>query len=118
MVTITNFHEVERKDGTTFISLELTGQAELLQSETTRKWYAKARRCRIPTTFDATIAKSLIGQQLPGEILKTICQPYEYVNPRTGEVMMLQHSYSYSQDSNPDNAVGHTIVSMLEVAPL
>ena len=116
MVTITNFYEVERKDGTKFISLELTGQAELIQSQTTGKWYATVRKARVPSTFDTTVAKSLVGQQLPGEIVKVICQPYEYINQRTGEVMVLQHSYAYSQDSTPENAVGHTRV--MDVASL
>lgn len=116
MVTITNFHEVERKDGTKFISLELTGQAELIQSQTTNKWYATVRKARIPSTFDATVAQSLIGQRLPGEIVKVITEPYDFTNPRTGEIMRLQHSYAYSQDNNPENAVGHTRV--MEVASL
>jgi len=116
MVTITNFYEVERKDGTKFISLELTGQAELIQSQNTGKWYATVRKCRIPSTFDANIAQSLLGQRLPGEILRTICDPYDFTNPRTGEVMRLQHSYAYSQDSKQENLIGHTRV--LEVASL
>ena len=43
MVTISNFHEVEKKDGTTFIALELTGSAELIQSQNTGKWYEIGR---------------------------------------------------------------------------
>jgi hypothetical protein len=116
MVTISAFHEVERKDGTKFISLELTGQAELIQSQNTGKWYATVRRCRIPSTFDANIAQTMIGQRLPGEILKTICDPYDFTNPRSGEVMRLQHSYAYAQDSKQENAIGHTRV--MEVASL
>jgi hypothetical protein len=56
MVTITNFFEVERKDGTKFISLEITGQVELIQSQTSGKWYATLRKCRISSTFDANVA--------------------------------------------------------------
>jgi len=116
MVTISAFHEVQRKDGTKFISLELTGQAELIQSQNTGKWYATVRKCRIPSTFDANIAQSMIGQRIPGEILGTICDQYDFTNPRTGEVMRLQHSYAYSQDSNQENLVRHTRV--MEVASL
>jgi len=53
---------------------------------------------------------------LPGEILRTICDPYDFTNPRTGEVMRLQHSYAYSQDSKHESLVGHTRV--MEVASL
>lgn len=117
MVTVTNFYEVERKDGTKFISLELTGQAELLQSQTTGKWYATVRKCRIPTTFDANVAQGMIGQRITGEIVRTICDPYDFTNPRTGEVMRLQHSYAYTQDpERQQNLVGHTRV--MEVAGL
>lgn len=112
MVTITNFYEVERKDGTKFISLELTGQAELIQSQNTSKWYATVRKCRIPSTFNANIAQAMIGQRLPGEIVRVICEPYEFTNPRTGEVMQLQHSYAYSQDpAKQEGLVGHTRVT-------
>lgn len=117
MVTITNFYEVERKDGTKFISLELTGQAELIQSQNTGKWYATVRKCRIPSTFDANVAKAMIGQRLPGEIVKVICEPYDFVNKQTGEVMKLQHSYAYTQDAaRQENLVGHTRV--MEVASM
>ncbi len=116
MVTISAFHEVQRKDGTKFISLELTGQAELFQSQNSGKWYATVRRCRVPSTFDAKIAQTMIGQRLPGEILRTICDPYDFINPRTGEVMRLQHSYAYSQDNSQENLVGHTRI--MEVASM
>lgn len=117
MVTISNFYEVQRKDGSTFISLELTGQAELIQSATTGKWYATVRKCRIPSTFDASIAQTMIGQRLPGEVVKVLCEPYDFTNPRTGEVMQLQHSYAYSADpAKQEGLIGHTRV--MEVASL
>jgi hypothetical protein len=31
----------------------------------------------------------MIGQRLPGEIVRTVCDPYDFTNPRTGEVMQL-----------------------------
>jgi hypothetical protein len=116
MVTISAFYEVDRKDGSKFISLELTGQAELIQSQNTGKWYATVRKCRIPSTFDANIAQTMIGQRLPGEIVRVICEPYEFLNKRTGEVMQLQHSYAYTQDSKQENLIGLTRV--MEVASL
>ena len=35
MVTVTGFNERQRKDGTTFIALDITGGVELIQSSTT-----------------------------------------------------------------------------------
>ena len=116
MVQVTNFYEVEKKDGTTFISLELTGGLELVQSQTTGKMYATVRKCRIPSTFDASIAKMMVGQQLEGNIIRVQTNPYEYVNKRTGEVMTLQHQYAYSPDGSVNNLIGHSQVQEIQMA--
>ena len=116
MVTISNFYEVEKKDGTKFISLELTGTAELIQSQNTGKWYATVRKCRIPSTFDANIAKTMIGQRLEGAVIKVICTPYDYVSPKTGEVIRLQHSYAYAPTNEAKDIVGITPIKELEEA--
>ncbi len=115
MVTISNFYEVEKKDGTKFISLELTGSAELIQSQNTGKWYATVRKCRIPSTFDANIAKTMIGQRIEGEVVKVIVDPYEFINKRTGEVMRLVHSYAY-RPKDSEELVGHTRIQELASA--
>jgi hypothetical protein len=44
-----------------------------------------------------------------------ICEPYEYVNQRTGEIMSLQHSYAYQAEGEQE-AIGHTRVSDLQMA--
>lgn len=110
MVTVTGYAERTRKDGSTFIALEITGGVELIQSSTTGRYYATVRKCSIPSTFNAIVAEAMIGQKLPGEVVKVITEPYDFVNPRTGELMKLQHSYAYSQDSKVENAIGHTRV--------
>ena len=61
MVTVSNYSERNRKDGTTFIALEISGGVELVQSNNTGKFYATVRKTSIPSTFDETIAKGLIG---------------------------------------------------------
>jgi hypothetical protein len=40
MVTVTSYAERQRKDGTTFITLELTGGVELVQSQTNGRHYS------------------------------------------------------------------------------
>ncbi len=115
MVTVTNFHEVETKDGKTFISLELTGGLEIIQSQTTGKMYATTRRCRIPSTFDAKIAKMMVGTQVDGDVVRVETDPYEYVNKRTGEVLLLQHSYSYRPKGSME-LVGQTQVQEIQMA--
>lgn len=115
MVQVTNFHVVEKKDGTSFISLELTGGLELVQSQNTGRFYATARKCRIPSTFDATVAKMMVGQQIDGEIVRVTVDPYEYASPTTGEVMTLQHSYAY-RPKGAVELIGQTQVKDLQPA--
>ncbi len=52
MVTVSSYNIRTRKDGTTFIALEITGGVELVQSATSGKFYATVRKCSIPSTFD------------------------------------------------------------------
>ena len=115
MVQVTNFHEVETKEGKTFISLELTGGLELIQSQSTGKFYATVRKCRVPSTFDANIAKMMVGTQMDGEIVRIETDPYEFLNKRTGELMTLQHSYAYRPKGSME-LVGHSQVQEIQMA--
>ena len=115
MVTVSNYASRLRKDGTPFITLELTGGLELIQSGSTGKFYATVRKCSIPSTFSELIAQKMIGQELPGEIVKQKCDPYEFANKQTGEMMMLDYSYAYQASAN-DLVFGHTKVTEMEMA--
>ncbi len=115
MVQVTNFHEVETKEGKTFISLELTGGLELVQSQSTGKMYATVRKCRIPSTFDANIAKMMVGTQLDGDVVRVETDSYDYVNKRTGEVMSLQHSYAYRPKGSLE-LIGESRVQEIQMA--
>ena len=95
MVTITDFHLQESREGKEYISLVLQGDVEMVQSMETGRFYATARRCRVPSTFDEQTAKSLIGTKLPGRIERVGCEQYEYTVPETGEVIRLAHTYQY-----------------------
>jgi len=100
MVKVKGYRQVEKQDGSTFISLELTGGLVMVQSSNSGKFYGTMRRANLPTTCDAATAESLIGQELKGEIVKIACDPYEYVSPTTGEVMMLQYTYAYQPEGS------------------
>jgi hypothetical protein len=115
MVKVTNFHEVETKDGRTFISLELTGGLEMIQSQTTGKFYASVRKCRVPSTFDASVAQMMVGTQIEGTIERVETDPYEYINKRTGELMTLQHGYAYRPKGSME-LVGHSQVQDIQMA--
>ena len=115
MVTVTNFVPRTRKDGTTFIALEISGGLELIQSNTTGKFYATVKKTTIPSTFDENIAKTLIGSQIPGDVVRIQVEQYDYINKRTGELMKLQHSYSYQPEGSME-LIGETRITELEMA--
>jgi hypothetical protein len=115
MVTVTNFVPRTRKDGTTFIALEISGGLEIIQSSNTGKFYASVKKTTIPSTFDENIAKSLIGSQIPGNVVRVQVEQYDYVNKRTGEIMKLQHSYSYQPEGSME-LIGESRITELEMA--
>ena len=115
MVTVTACLERQKKDGSSFTVLEISGGVELVMSQTTQRYYATLRKCTIPFTGTMEVAKLMIGQKIEGEIVRTIVEPYQFTNPRTGEVITLQHSYAY-RPSESHELVGHTRVQELSMA--
>jgi len=98
MVTVSAYALRKANDGRQFITLELTGGVEFVQSMQTGKHYATVRRSSMATTFDETIAKSLVGSQYPGEIARVESEPYQYTIKETGEEITLNYSYQYVPD--------------------
>jgi hypothetical protein len=96
MVTVANYSLRVNKDGSTFVTLVLQGDLEMVQSQETGRFYATAKTCSISSTFDENTAVLLVGKQMPGSIVKEQCDPYEYTIPETGEVVTLSHRYAYS----------------------
>ena len=115
MVTVTGFIERTRKDATKFIALEISGGLELVQSNNTGKFYGTVKKTSIPCTFDENLAKTLIGTQMPGNIVRVSVDPYNYLNKKTGEVIQLQHSYSYQPEGSME-LIGQTQISELAMA--
>lgn len=110
MVTIIAYALRESKDGKSFITLQLQGDLEMVQSQETGKFYATARRCSVTSTFDEPTAAALVGKTLPGSIERVACDPYEYTVEETGEVITLVHSYSYvPEGATPAAAVSNAM---------
>ena len=65
---------------------------------------AAAKRSSITSTFDEVRAKKLVGQELPGSIIREEVDPYTYVVPETGEEIELSHTYRYVPSSLPVSA--------------
>lgn len=110
MVTVKSFATRQSKDGRAFITLELVGGLELVQSAQNGTFYATVRRCHVPATFDAETAAELVGTKMTGNIVRIESAPYEYTVSRTGEVITLQHTYAYQPSAN-SVPVGSTPVS-------
>jgi len=95
MVTVTNYQTKKSKDGREFTMLEMQGGLEMVQSQQTGRFYATIKKCQVSTTFDETLAKTLIGTQMPGIIARIPCDAYEYTVESTGEVITLMHRWGY-----------------------
>ncbi len=98
MVKISGFKQRKTAEGKTFVTLELQGDVELIQSAETGKFYATAKHCSISSTFDEEEAKTLIGKQFPGRIERVNVEEYDYTIKETGEVIKLCHSYQYNPE--------------------
>ncbi len=88
----------KKKGEESFFVLILQGSLETVISKETGRPYLTARKTSIPCTFDEQYAKTLIGQQLPGEILKQEVDEYEYTIPGTDQVLKLSHSFQYDPE--------------------
>jgi hypothetical protein len=80
MITVSNYHVRQRKDGGTFVVLTLQGGLELVQSQTTGQFRAVVRKTQIPASFDEETAKLVVGTQIPGKIVRVASEPYEMVD--------------------------------------
>ena len=103
MVRIVNYQKRTTEEGKDFFTLELQGGVQMVKSQETGKFYITAKKASISSTFDELTCKALIGTELPGDIQKVNCKPYEYTNKDTGEVIELSHRYEYVEEntSNP-----------------
>jgi hypothetical protein len=105
MVKINSIRKVETEDSS-FIALDLVGDPEVVISKITGKPYLTAMRASMTCTFSEEVAQKLVGQTLPGRIEKiAAAEPYDWTNPQTGEVMVLNHNYAYVPEETAEEAV-------------
>jgi hypothetical protein len=101
MVTIINYAERTNQLGEKFYALTLQGGVSMVQSKESGNFYATANTTTVTSTFDEQTCKSLIGQKMPGEIIKVQCEPYPYVIKETGETITINHRWVYVPDQQP-----------------
>lgn len=107
MVTIINFKERSKEDGSSFFTLEVQGGIEMVRSVATGKFYATAKKAHLPSTFDALTCQALVGTQIPGSVEKEVCEPYSYTIKETGETITLSHKYSYIGEEKQNNKTSY-----------
>src|SRR5215217_752326 len=95
MITITGYALRQSNDGKQFVSLQLQGDVEMVQSMQTGKFYATSKRCSMPSTFTEDVARGLVGTRMAGSIQRVECDAYDYTVPETGELVSLAHTYEY-----------------------
>jgi hypothetical protein len=100
MVRIINYTKRQNSEGEDFYLLVLQGGLQLIKSQETNRYYTIMKQASISTTFDENTCKSLIGEEIPGSIVKVETEPYEYVVPDTGEAITLSHRWEYIRDSD------------------
>lgn len=100
MVKIIDYQKKQNKDGEDFFLLVLQGGLQLVKSQETGKYYATMKQSNLSTTFDEATCKSLIGEEIPGSIVKVECEPFEFVKPNTGEIITLSHRWEYVRESD------------------
>lgn len=109
MATISNYHVREGKDGKPFIVLELLGEVEIIQSASSGRFYATAKRCSIASSFSEDVAKTLVGKQLPGRVDRVETDAYDYTIQNTGEVISLAHTYVYNPQEKGQVSAGMAV---------
>jgi len=98
MVTVTDFKECVSGEGKAFNALVINGDITFVRSSKTNNFYATNFKALLGTTFTKEVCKGLIGKNLPGEIQRVECEPYEFTVEETGETIMVGHKYRYNPE--------------------
>jgi uncharacterized protein YdbL (DUF1318 family) len=100
MVRIIDVVKRQNSAGEDFFLLVLQGGLQLVKSQETNRYYANMKQANISTTFDEATCKGLIGEEIPGSIVKVETESYDYTVPETGEVISLSHRWEYQKEGD------------------
>lgn len=95
MVRIVDYKARRSSEGELFLALIVQGGISLVKSKETGLYYATAKKASIPSTFDEETCKSLIGQEMDGTVERVECEPYQFINEDTGEVITLDNLWVF-----------------------
>jgi hypothetical protein len=106
MVTVIDAVERKNSMGETFTAFILTGGVEMVKSQK-GKFYATIRKASVPSTLAFGMAKRLIGEKMPGSIIKKPCEAYPF-KTQEGDEIELSFTYEYSeQGSSMEESIFH-----------
>ena len=97
MVTIVEVAERTAANGNVFCSVMVAGDASVHMSAE-GKASLVALKASIPSNLPKDVLESMIGNKLPGKVERVETEPYQWVNPNTGEEITLSHTYKYSPE--------------------
>lgn len=97
MVKIIDVKPSVNSEGKEYFSFLVMGGIEPVLSQQSGRYYLTARTSLVATTFDEPIARGFIGSQLPGEVVREDCEPYDFTTS-SGEVISLSHRYQYQPE--------------------
>lgn len=97
MITIIDAVERKNSNEETFTALILSGDVEMVKSKQ-GKFYATTRKASVPSTLSLDLARKMIGQRMPGQIIRKPCEPYMYTT-QSGEEIELDFTYEYTDEA-------------------
>ncbi len=110
MIKIVGYRLSQNTEGKQFVSLEIQGGLEFVQSQQTGKFYATAKKALMASTFDELTARELIGSQMPGKVERVECEPYRFQIPGTTDTVILNYRYEYLPESTVSTKPIHASV--------
>lgn len=93
MVKIVDYKIRKNEKGEEFFALIIESGLETVKSKEGNTYFT-SRKAGVPSTFNEEKCKELIGEQLPGRIIRVPSEPYEY-QIDSGETIILDFKYSY-----------------------
>ncbi len=91
MVKVVDYKTYQNSDGENYHSLVVEGGIQYNVSQTSGKLYITTLKTIIPCTFSEEQCQDLLGKDIPGSIQRVDVEPYEKVNPETGETRLITH---------------------------
>lgn len=100
MVTIVDAVERQNTKTLEFFTKLVVQSVQPKKSKETNKLYFVTRRAEVNAYMDIDMARSLKGSRIEGTIVSIPCKPRPWSNPETGEIIMIDKEWVYSEDGS------------------